>query len=46
MNVPFIQFCPSLKGYLRRDEWLSLFQFYRKTLLRSVDPKQQQEIVT
>ena len=23
-----------------RDEWLSLFQFYRKKFLQSVDPKQ------
>jgi hypothetical protein len=52
MTVQLIQFCPSLqllqssfqnialKEYLHRDEWLSLFQFYRKTFLRSVDPKQ------
>ena len=33
----------ALKGYLtQRDEWLSLFQFYRENFLtsRSVDPKQ------
>ena len=52
MTVQLVQFCPSLqllqsffqniasKGYLTQSEWLSLFQFYRKTFLRSVDPKQ------
>jgi hypothetical protein len=32
--------CIIYKGTWHRDDWLSLFQFYRKTLLRSVDPKQ------
>jgi hypothetical protein len=56
MTVQPIQFCPSLqllqsffqnialKGYLTRDRWLSLFQFYRKTLLRNVDPKQPKSV--
>ena len=56
MTVQLIQFCPSLqllqsffqnialKGTWRRDEWLSLFQFYRKTFLRSVDPKQPKSV--
>ena len=50
MTVQLIQFCPllqlqqrffqnvALKGTSHRDEWLSLFQFYRKTFLR-LDPK-------
>jgi hypothetical protein len=52
MTVQLIQFCPSLqllqsffrnielKGTWHRDERLALFQFYTKTFLRSVDPKQ------
>ena len=56
MTVQRIQFCPSLqllhsffqnialKGTSHNDEWLSLFQFWRKTFLRSVDPKQPKNV--
>ena len=43
---PFItlpeSFCRNIamKGTWHRDEWLSLFQFYRETFLQSVDPDQ------
>jgi hypothetical protein len=54
-TVKLIQFCPSLqllqrffqnvalKGTSHRDEWLSLFQFYRKTFL-PLDPKQAKNV--
>jgi hypothetical protein len=48
MTVQLIQVCPSLQllqSFFQNlalnehgDEWLSLFQFYRKTFFRSVDP--------
>jgi hypothetical protein len=31
-------------GTWHRDDWLSLFQFYRKTFLRNVDPKQPKNV--
>jgi hypothetical protein len=34
----------ALKGYLTRDEWLSLFQLKEKSFVRSVDPKQPKNI--
>jgi hypothetical protein len=54
MTVQLIQFClllqlrrffenVALKGTSHRDEWLSLFQFYRKTFLR-LDPKQAKNV--
>jgi hypothetical protein len=55
MTVQLIKFCPllqllqrffqnvALKGTSYRDEWLSLFQFYRKTFLR-LDPKQAKNV--
>jgi hypothetical protein len=55
MTVQLIQFCPllqlqrrffqnvALKGTSHRDEWLSLFQFYRKTFLR-LYPKQPKNV--
>jgi hypothetical protein len=33
-----------IKRILDRDEWLLLFQFYGKTFLRSVDPKQPKNV--
>ena len=33
-----------IKRLLDRDEWLSLFQFYRKTFLPSVDPEQPKNV--
>jgi hypothetical protein len=55
MTVQLVQFCPlvqllqrffqnvALKGTSHRDEWLSLFQFYRKSLLR-LDPISKQKM--
>jgi hypothetical protein len=40
--LPFITITTKLLS--NRDDWLSLFQFYRKTFLRSVDPKQPKNV--